>query len=496
MRGSLFVSERMNHLAEKRVFLRLGQIKKNMIVMKFGGSSVGSADSIIKVSKIVQKYSSKQLVVVVSAMFGVTDMLILAAEIAKNGDHSGLMKVMGLVSEKHNTAIGRLELKLDVQPILNECLDLLKGIAYLKEISPRSTDLILSFGERLSAPIVAASIRKMGLSSESVDARKLIRTDGKFSAAKVKFDETNLLLDAELRPLINAGTIPVVTGFIASTVQGETTTIGRGGSDYTASIIGAGLGAEEVWIWKEVDGVLTADPRVVCEAQKLDKISYDEAAEMSHFGAKVLHPMTMIPVAGANIPIRIKNTFSPEKVGTLISRETDRTLGGVKAVSAIKDLCMVSLEGKGMAGIAGFAAHLFAVAGRLKINILMFTQSSSEQIICLVVSKKEGQELQKELESELKEDVMTNLIEAVKVEDNISAVAVVGDGMKGRLGVAANVFSSIADKGINILAIAQGSSERNISFIVREKDADKAVRAIHSAFKLETIRNNVKKICA
>ncbi len=434
---------------------------------------MGSADAITQVTAIVSRYKNVQPVLVVSAMQGVTDALLALANDAE---------IAGL-AQRHQEVIDALDIDCDLATLFTELADVAR-----QERSPRTNDAIVSFGERLSAQLVAAALRGAGVDAIAVDARELIETDDHFTSAAVAFEPTNAKIVAALTPIIERGAVPVVTGFIGATTKGETTTLGRGGSDYSVSIVAAALGAKEMWIWKEVDGIMTADPRAVPDAVLLSEISYDEAAEMSYFGAKVLHPKTMIPAVAVGIPIRMRNTFRPDAVGTVISERATPSEFGVKVTTAIKKLSMVTVEGKGMIGMAGFAARVLAVAGKLRVNIVMFSQSSSEQNICLVVEAEGGRAFKDALERDLSEEMGMHLIDRVAVEEDVAAVAIVGDGMRGKSGVAGRLFSAVADAKVNVLAIAQGSSERNISFVVRGGDADRVVRAVHSAFSLHKLQ--------
>ncbi len=464
--------------------------------MKFGGSSVGTPEAVRQAAGLVARSADRKPVVVVSALQGVTDHLLSCAEAALSGDRRKMEAELKGIVARHAEVIDGLELEeaerasaqRAAAELLRNCQRILGEIFADGQAAPARRDEIVSYGERLSAPIVAAAFRASGLPASAVDARELILTDDHFTAAEIDFAATNRLIAERLAPLAESGRIPVVTGFIGATKEGATTTIGRGGSDYTASILGGALGADEIWIWKEVDGVMTADPRVAPDAAVLEEISYDEAAEMSYFGAKVLHPKSMIPAMEAGIPMRIRNAFRPEVPGTRIGFGSKTSPDGVKAVTAIKRLAIVTVEGKGMAGIAGFAAQVFGIAGRLRINILMFSQSSSEQNICLVVAAPDAILLKNGLEAALTEALSARWIEAIDVEPGVAAVAAVGDGMRGRPGVAAKVFGAVAAEEISVRAIAQGSSERNISFVVAESDADRAVRAIHSEFELQKLK--------
>jgi aspartate kinase len=300
----------------------------------------------------------------------------------------------------------------------------------------------------------------------------------------VDFSATNEAIRKTLRPLIDAKIVPIVTGFIGSTEDGLTTTLGRSGSDYTGSIVGAALGSEEIWIWTDVDGVMTADPRHVRGAIVLPEISYREAAEMSYFGAKVIHPKTMMPAIDGSIPIRIKNTFNPTHPGTLISRASNSTERVVKNVTSIDNLSLIAIEGNGMVGVPGISARIFAALARVHVNVMMISQASSEHNVCVVIPQKDCNKAVKELCEEFQLDIARKTVDDIKRQDGVSIIAVVGEGMCGVPGIAGRTFSAIADSRVNIMAIAQGSSELNISLVVNQTDVHKAVQAIHDAFHL------------
>jgi aspartokinase/homoserine dehydrogenase 1 len=461
-----------------------------MIVMKFGGSSVGTADAIRQVADIVLRYRDVRPVLVVSALRGVTDELLGLARVAASG--GSVDEGLAALRERHEAVAsvfgGGGEV---VRALMSELDGALRGIAAKRALDDRSSDEIVSFGERLSAPLVAAAIAQRCIEAIAADSRTLVETDDRFGAANVDFPRTYAKLREGLLPAIERGAVPVVTGFIGATAAGETTTLGRGGSDYSVAIVAAGLGAKEIWIWKEVDGVMTADPTIIPDAAIVSEISYDEAAEMSYFGAKVLHPKTMIPAVEAGIPIRMRNTFRPDAPGTAIGATSSPAPHGVKVVTAAKGLAMVTVEGRGMVGIAEPAAHVFQVAGRHRVNIVMFSQSSSEQNICLLVGRESAATFAEALERDLREQFDRRLFDRIDVEDKVAAVAVVGEGMRGSPGVAGRLFTAVAAAGVNVLAIAQGSSERNISFVVRESEADAAVRAAHAAFALHALPTTV-----
>ncbi|HLP17056.1 MAG TPA: aspartate kinase, partial [Bacteroidota bacterium] len=343
-------------------------------------------------------------------------------------------------------------------------------------------DAIASFGEILSCNQIASILEENGIPARAVDARTVIRTDNRFGEAIVDFAVSNRSIGALLTPMVGASIVPVVTGFIASTEDGLTTTLGRSGSDYTGSIIGAAVDSREIWIWTDVDGVMSADPRSIKNAVVLDEISYREAAEMSYFGAKVIHPKTMVPAIEKKIPIRIKNTFNPKAPGTLISQTTQASTHVVKTVTSIDNLCIISVEGNGMVGVPGIAARIFSALGRQRVNVMMISQASSEHNVCVVVPKSECASAVRELREEFAVDLSKKIIDDVAVMEPVSIVAVVGEGMAGTWGIAGRTFDAVAQAKVNIIAIAQGSSELNISFVVSQSEASQAVKAVHQAF--------------
>ncbi|MDP7236327.1 MAG: aspartate kinase [Candidatus Latescibacteria bacterium] len=460
-----------------------------MIVMKFGGTSVGSVDAISRVAGIVKTHYHLQPIVVVSAMSKVTDTLRDIAEEACRG-HDPKDRVEAL-RRRHEVTINALIDQEERAFALATCFDMIDelenichGIMLLQELSPRSIDLVSSFGERLSAPIVATALRAHDVPSVPVDAREYIKTDERYTEAEVDFLETKRRLSSGLKPLINDGQVPVITGFVGSTSEGVTTTLGRGASDYTASIVGSVLKTDEIWIWTDVDGAMTADPRIVANARVLENISYHEAAEMSYFGAKVLHPKTMLPAVQQQIPIRIRNTFNPAEPGTLISGDTMPTTMGVKAVTSIDQLCLIMIEGGSLIGIPDTPARLFKTTAEHKIPIIMITQASSEHDICLLINEKNGNRIVAALKTEFRHELDLGSLETISVQPNLAAVAVVGQGMKGTPGIAARTFGILGEHGINIIAIAQGSSELNISFVVARSDLQRAVQLVHDSFEL------------
>lgn len=468
-----------------------------MITMKFGGTSVGDVPRLQEVVAIVKSFLNEQPVVVASAMGGLTNVLLDTAQLAVQRKTEQVQSALTAMRDRHHhialtlvkNEACRSKLIQEQLSSFEELLQLYNGVAMLRELSPRSLDAIASFGEILSCRQIAGIFEENGISSQFVDARTIVRTDDNFGEAVVDFNFSNKAISDSILPLVQKGIIPVITGFIASTEDGITTTIGRSGSDYTGSIVGAAVNSKEIWIWTDVDGVMTADPRVVKTAKVLSEISYREAAEMSYFGAKVIHPKTMVPAIEKNIPIRIKNTFNPLHPGTLISASSKANgLASLqsghlaKTVTSIDNLAILSIEGSGMIGVPGVAARIFSTLSRAQINVMMISQASSEHNICFLVSKKDSRVGMKVLREEFSIDIAKKIIDDVSVQEPVSIVAVVGEGMIGTKGIAGKTFSAVAEANVNIIAIAQGSSELNISFVVEQENAKKAVIAVHDAF--------------
>ena len=466
--------------------------------MKFGGTSVGSAERIAEAAALVLKSVNvgHQVVVVTSAMSGVTNKLIAAAKNAVKGHWH--VSVRDELYEPHRNAAhllikddaGRRRDALNVMWKHVERFETLcKGLSMIHELSPRTLDAISGLGEMLCAPLLSGAIAAQGNPSCAIEATEIIVTSDQFGQAEPLMDKTREKARARLLPLLANGEVPVVTGFIGANEDGVTTTLGRGGSDYSASIIGAALDADEIWIWTDVDGVMTANPVEVPAARTLSEISYSEAAEMAYYGAKVLHYKTILPAYKQSIPVRILNTFNPTNKGTKVSVEGRPSARGVKAVTSIRNVSLISISGKGLQGIPGIAAKTFATVAAEKANILMIMQASSENNICFVVNSSEAARVVKALRSTLEADLLQGHIEDIVADDSIAIVAVVGDKMKGTPGISAKVFGAMGGSKVNVIAISQGSSEVNISLIVAAKDAATAVLAIHQAFALEQPSN-------
>jgi aspartate kinase len=425
-------------------------------------------------------------------MSGVTDTLIGAARRAAAGDWDA--SVAHRLLERHRAVADALAAanstrRTEVLEVLRQRLDrfekLCFGLSMVHELTPRLLDAISGTGEMLAAPLLSAAIDSLGTPSRPYDATELIVTTDHFGGAEPLMDETRVKTSAKLQRALAGGEIPVITGFIGATADGVFTTLGRGGSDYSASIIGAALDADEVWIWTDVDGVMTANPSEVPEARTLSEISYSEASELAYYGAKVLHYKTILPAFRKRIPVRILNSFNPSHPGTRVSVEGNASARGVKAVTSIRKVTLIAISGTGMQGIPDIAAKAFAVVAAQQGNVLMISQASSENNICFVVNEAEAPRIVAELKRALEVELLRGHIEEVVAEASVAIVAAVGDRMRGTPGIAGIVFAALGAEDINVIAISQGSSERNISFVVTEQDAPRAVRALHQAFNLD-----------
>ncbi len=462
-------------------------------VMKFGGTSVGDADCISRAAKIIISATRESSVIaVVSAVSGVTNRLIAAAERAATGDENASIEIKATLTEQHTAALNvlikdeaaRSQLATELKQIIEEVEARCRGTALLRELTPRTLAMISSAGERLSARLLAAALQESGIQAVAIDATELIVTEADFAQADPLMTETRERATARLLPLIRDGLVPVVTGFIGATLEGVLTTLGRGGSDYSATILGSALSADEIIIWTDVDGVLTADPRLVPTARLLQEISYSEAAELAYFGAKVLHPKTLQPVADAGIPVSIRNSFAPEKAGTKITRTGHSSEAGVRAITAIKNVSLITVGGRGIVGVIGVAAKTFTAAASVRANVLLISQSSSENDICFIVESTEADRTVKALKKIFASDLVHHTVEHIRVTPEICIIAAVGERMHGTPGIAGRLFSSLGKKGVNIIAIAQGSSEYNVSFVVEESEMQSAMIAIHEEFEL------------
>ncbi len=460
-----------------------------MKVLKFGGSSVGSPERINGLIEILKSYYKRgeRITVVFSAFGGVTDSLIKMSKLAAKGDEK-YREIFMAFSKRHQDAVNDLvtdpfkEQALAEMSQNHEVLKtLLHGIFLVREASPRTMDYVLSFGERNSAFVVAHALRRTGIPASFLDARLIIKTDKSFGNAKVDFETTNKKIK---KYYAQHPEIQIVTGFISSSKGGLTTTLGRGGSDFTAAILAAGLDANSIEIWTDVDGVLTTDPRKVKKAFTIPNMTYAEAMEMSHFGAKVIYPPTLQPALEKLIPLYIKNTFKPDFEGTYISDKKDPNDLAVIGISSINQVALLTLQGSGMFGVPGIAGRLFGTLSSAGISVILITQGSSEHSITFAVAPSDAKKALRFVTKEFEYEMEKGLVEPIKAENDLSVVAIIGENMRFRPGIAGRMFQALGRNGINVIAIAQGSSELNISTVVKRDDEAKAMNALHEAFFL------------
>ncbi|MDR0410218.1 MAG: bifunctional aspartate kinase/homoserine dehydrogenase I [Spirochaetaceae bacterium] len=462
-----------------------------MLIMKFGGTSVGSASAIEKLIQIVSAKKSCGKVIVVSAFSGVTDALIGMSRVAERGDAFDTM--LAELGRRHTETaeallqgVHRAAAIAEIEAQFAKLRRVLDGVYILRELSPRSLDYVMSFGERLSASLIAGCFRARGQEAEYLDSRKLIKTDERYGGAKVFIEETYKNIKKYMAGCL---TPQIAAGFIASTRKGAATTLGRGGSDYTAALFGAALDAEIVEIWTDVDGILTSDPKMVKDAFCIDEISYSEAVEMSHFGAKVLYPPTVQPLFEKKIPIWIGNSFNPSAKGTLISSKKVDNPWPVRGISSLGNIALVTVQGTSMVGAAGFSSRLFGSLARHAVNVILITQASSEYSICFAVIPGDIDGALAAVEEEFAAEIRNGLLENPKAQADFAVIAVVGENMKNVSGISGKVFHALGRNGVNVAAIAQGSSEINISAVVAMKDEAKALNSIHEAFFLSGVRS-------
>ncbi|MFA5330329.1 MAG: bifunctional aspartate kinase/homoserine dehydrogenase I [Prolixibacteraceae bacterium] len=462
-----------------------------MKVLKFGGTSVGSAENIQKVRGILLGQDD-DVIVVVSALGGITDKILSAAKMAAIG--TGYFQAeLTEISTRHFEAIEELfegarqfEVKEKVQVLLNELERIVQGVSLIGELTPKTLDKIVGFGERLSSLIISEFIP----SSKWFDSSKLIRTNSDFGKAIVNFAETNTLIKSAFASFSG---IAIVPGFISGNDAGEYTTLGRGGSDYTGAIMAAAMDVSSLEIWTDVNGFMTADPRVISKAYTIKTLSYSEAMELSHFGAKVIYPPTILPVYQKGIPVRIKNTLDPEAEGTLI---TESKLNGkdlpIKGISSISNITLITIQGLGMVGVTGISARLFGALARQNVNVVLISQASSENSISFAIDSSSSVKAESAIRQEFMREIELDQINKITIEENLAIVAIVGENMKHATGVAGKLFNTIGKNGINIIAIAQGASELNISWVVKVSDLRKTLNVVHESFFLsENVELNV-----
>lgn len=467
--------------------------EQKTLVMKFGGTSVGSVDALKNAIQIIgdAKKDWDRVVVVTSAMSGVTNLLLDSAASASHGKVDSLAQAAATLREKHFTAAEALiqnsakrnQVIAEIDDLIFALVDLCKAIAVLGEASPRAMDTVASLGERMSIRLLAAVVDSAGIPAQAIESTEFVITNAHFQNAHPDFKVTTEKTRGKLIPLMDKGIVPITTGFIGSTPEGAITTLGRGGSDYSAAIIGAVLPADDVWIWTDVDGVMTTDPRILKAAQTLPEISYNEIAELAYYGAKVLHPKTIRPVLDAGIGLRICNTFNPSHPGTrlIASPKSNGKVNGkvIKAVTAIRKQRLITIEGRGMLGVPGVAARAFGAVASTGTSVPLITQASSEQSICFAVPSELAHTVLSALEKTFAAEIADEDIDRVWSTEDISIITVVGAGMRHTPGVSGRVFSKLGNDGVNVLAIAQGSSEVSISLVVDAADTENAVRTLH-----------------
>lgn len=457
-----------------------------MKVLKFGGTSVGSSENINRVISILENHGKTDAVVcVVSAVGGITDKLLLTGKQAQNKDIS-YKDTLNLIKDIHFSVINELNLGTgenitkEVDNEFQELEDLLNGIYLINELSPKTSDKLVSFGEKLSSFIIAETMKNRGLSADRKNSQELVVTNSNFTKAEVDFKITNANIQDYFKTAVQ--NITILPGFVSKSKLGEQTTLGRGGSDFTAAIVAAALKVDQLEIWTDVSGMYTTNPRMVKQAYPISKISYQEAMELSHFGAKVLYPPTVQPVLSLGIPIHIKNTMEPEAVGTIISNEIVEESTPVKGISNISNIALLTLQGSGMVGIPGFSKRLFETLSQEKINVIMTTQASSEHSICLGIDEKEADSAKIAIDAAFENEIALEKIDPIIVETGLSIIALVGDKMKNHQGISGKMFSTLGKNNINIRAIAQGASEKNISAVITESDVKKALNTLHEQF--------------
>jgi aspartate kinase len=464
------------------------------LVLKFGGTSISSVANIRYVAKLIHSLSKQHKIVsVFSAISGVTDDLIRISTLIQKGNKDAANNITKKIIKNHmqmaNTCVKNSKIKKELiekmKNDLSELEELFHGMLLLGEVTPRSSDYLISFGERLSINLIAFVLRDLGSKAQALTGKDVgIVTDSNFGESKPLMDTTRLRVSHTIESLLAKKTIPVVGGFAGADQHGNITTFGRGGSDYTATIVASSIKADEVWLMSDVDGLMTTDPKIVKNAKVLKEVSYTEAMEMALFGAKYIHPRALEPLVTKKIPLRVKSTFNTKNLGTLVtdfpSADTQKT---VKCVSAIRHTGLIDVRGGSMVGAPGTAATIFSTLAKAGINIMMISQSPSESSISIIVKKNDLDKAVNALEMNL----LGKIIKKVEVTVDVAIIALIGSGMRGIVGVASKVFAAVAKKGVNVVMIAQGSSELNLAFVVKDSDCNTAVQALHDEFELAKI---------
>ena len=453
-----------------------------MQILKFGGSSVASAQNIKHCCSIVQHaLQVDRTIVVASALGGCTDQLIEIGNVAANHD-AEYAALLDRLIQRHEEVVCQLGLpeQPELHALIQELREICHGVYLLKELSLRTLDCVMSYGELLSTTILSCFLHCQGVPNCWIDARRIIRTDHQYGNAQVDMEVTMKQVEDKFTTCLSR--LYIVPGFIASNDQGITTTLGRGGSDFSASLLAVCAKARVLEIWTDVSGMMTADPRVVPQARPIPHISYKEALELSHFGARVVYPPTIQPVVSHNIPIKIKNTFAPDAPGTLIEQNPPESNSKLRGLSASDHIALLSMEGSGMVGIPGYSARLFGALAAEKINIILITQASSVHTMCVAIDEKCAERAKKAIDETFAYEISLQKVEPLRVETGFSIISLVGDDLQQQSGTGGRMFEALGRRGINIRAIAQGSSEKNISTVVGTADEAEALCAIHEAF--------------
>jgi len=458
--------------------------------MKFGGSLLDNEKKLLNVINIIKSYYSLdfEIVVVASALYGITDKISTLCDEIKQITRNSLDLFLENIENVHINLVEKViqdkkekeKLLQLLKDLLNEFREVLLGIFILKDVTPKSRDYLFSFGERLSTPIVSFALKSIGINSVFLNGKEVgILTDSNFGDAKPLINTTKLRVHHKIEPFLKEKIIPVVTGFIGFDQNGNTTTIGRGGSDYSATIIAASINANEVWLWGDIDGLMTADKKIVKNALVLEEISFSEALELSMFGSKYMHPRALEPVMDSNISVRIRNANNRDNGGTLITQVPTRTYNKiVKSITVIRNTALIDVSGGGLIGSLGTAAKIFDALAKNQVNIMMISQTPSESSITIVVKK---QDVDKAIMT-LELNFLGKLIKRIDVNENVAIIAVVGAGMRGIKGVAAKTFGAVAKRDINVIMITQGSSELNLAFVIEDKNCEEAVNVLHQEF--------------
>ncbi len=462
-----------------------------MKVLKFGGTSIATPKRLAAVLDLIHKAEKEtQIAVVVSAFGGVTDQLIKMMELAGKGEDAYQSEFKSFV-DKHDEMINAMTtaqrqevLRQSIKTYTSRLSEILRGVFLVRHVAPKTYNQILSYGERLSARIITSSLNERGAEAEFIDTRYYVKTDDNYDGGVVDFETTNQNFRKYFQTHNNT---QIVTGFIASNSHGETTTLGRSGSDYTAAILGAALGASEIEIWTDVDGILTANPKEVPAAHPIPVMTYEDAMEMSHFGAKVIFPPTIQPAMQADIPIRIKNTFNPEFPGTLIDREGQDKEYRITGISSMNPISLIRIQGSGMIGKTGLTGRIFMAMSNADVGVMLISLASSEHSICFAVDPASAEKAKTALEKEFQLEMQVHGIAKILIEENLCIVAVVGENMRHTPGISGKVFSALGKLEVNVVAIAQGSSERNISIVISKDDEVKVKRELHDIFFKDTL---------